>query len=122
MIQTIKNFFYKRKNKQKTAPVNSITFSLDDTDLPEITIAINNIDMISAELFGELLFNINSGKMQQSILDILLSLSKESQDNNLIIQKVLLTWSIYNKYEQKDIQDGPIIKPTSFTKNLINEE
>jgi hypothetical protein len=115
MINFIKNLFNRNQElPENTIPNNSLLFSINPSGEPFIKIRIEDAEDFSAINFGKLLCLINDGKMQQSMLDVLLDISKQNNISHKFIQKVLLTWRDENTKEYSKLDLNPIIKPTDF--------
>jgi hypothetical protein len=114
MINFLKKYFFTTKNNEEESPYNSVLFSIDNTGQPFIKIRIQNTDHIDGDHFGKLLCSINDGKMQQSMIDVLLDISKQGDTTNKFVQKTLLSWRDQNTKEYFKIDLDPIIKPTDF--------
>ncbi|NBU33487.1 hypothetical protein EBZ38_16470 [bacterium] len=100
---SIKDFFtniFKVEQTSVPAPKklikdsNSITFSLDGFHRPSISIEINNTDHTSGEKFAHMLYNIINGNYEQSILDLLVSMSKEQPELLPAIEHLLISWGL----------------------------
>jgi len=118
MINFIKRLFnWNQTSTENILPNNSLLFSINLSGEPFIKIRIEDTENFSAINFGKLLCLINDGKMQQSMLDVLLDISKQNDISQKFVQKVLLTWRDENNKEYSKLELNPIIKPTDF--NII---
>jgi len=115
MINFVKKLFSRNQQLPENIPLNnSLLFSINTSGEPLIKIRIEDANEFSAINFGKLLCLINDGKMQQSMLDVLLDISKQNDISHKFVQKVLLTWREENTKEYSKLDLNPIIKPTDF--------
>jgi hypothetical protein len=113
-IRKILAFFIKPK-KAKQKDFNSILFSLDKNHFTSIFVEINNLSDSAATGLGQLLYMINNGQAEKSILDVLLKIAKQDEESKNFVRKTLESCS-----EEYLTQDnlykklGPIVRPTDF--------
>lgn len=118
----LKSFFQKNAHK----PYNEISFLFDENKIPHIKIYIEKYEEADAKEFGTLLFSLNRGYLMTSILEILISLSKEDGKVNTFVQQVVSHWvGLDNIYKNRgeDIlkdDDEPSVRPTEFLERFKN--
>ena len=120
ILQDIKSFF-KQKDKvvEPTKDENSITFSLDGFGRPWVSISLANTNSKSCEDFANMLFSINGGDYEQTILDLIVSLSKEKPSLAPALETVLISWGMLlatletapKKEVTKNTGNRPFIRP-----------
>jgi hypothetical protein len=120
---TIKNYiqkiFNKKKEQENNSPINQIVFSLDQSHQSFVKIRIENLETVAADSLGHLLFLINSGGMNKSVLEVLTDLAGQDVSANQFIQKALEFWK---HYEENNLSndykfDEPVIRPSHFNQN-----
>lgn len=123
ILQNIKEFF-KHKEKpvdsnEKIKDENSITFSVDGFGRPWVSIVLANTDDKSCEDFANMLFAINSGDYEQTILDLIVSLSKDKPSLAPALEAILISWGMRlvapemdeKKKPAKNTGNRPFIRP-----------
>lgn len=121
---------FKTKESKEVANADSehnyIKFLIDkETKEPYIKMSIKNLSEEDAQLYGELLFDINAGLYQSSIIDILVDFSKEDEKIHKFVMKTIVDWhhlsSAKNEMvSNKDIKPWlkkPQISPLDFNKH-----
>jgi hypothetical protein len=126
MIKYLKNLFLKEKKKKDKDTDDSII---------DVIISLNKRQEINVSLFiddknkdidtdisdysekcAEFLYIINSGKLKKQMSDILLNQIKK-EDNQLLINNIMIFWSIIEKEKKKQKTKNTFICPTEvFTR------
>lgn len=128
ILNTIKQFLKKEEiaTEHTQDQFNYITFLVDkETKEPYIKINIQDLSNEDAKVYGEMLFDINSGLYQSSILDILVDFAKQDDKINKFIMDTIMSWhslcSIKQEPDDTNIQKPwlkkPQISPIEFNKN-----
>lgn len=130
ILDNIKNIFKKpepfKEQSDKDLGYNYITFLVDkETKEPYIKMNIQHLTEDESKAYGEMLFDINAGLYQASILDILVDFSKQDDDINTFVKNTILHWhalsSIKNELVsgvvEKPWLKRPQISPIEFNKN-----
>jgi hypothetical protein len=128
MINSLIKFFTKVKKEPipEQPPFvetdNILAFIIDKKGDTFVKIIINDTNEIASLKFGNMINNINYGLFQNSILDVLIKESDNSEDYKQFKENVIVYWNIadtdYNK-EASDIIEEPYISPLAFSK-VIN--
>lgn len=121
ILNYIKQKFCKQKNNENKTTDNSVIFLIDQNNEPSIKIQIAKTDLALAHKFGELLYSINQGHMEEYICRILVDLAKQDVNINQFVQEALRQWISKTNNNSIADENTPIIKPTSFYTNNINE-
>lgn len=131
MKQIIENLISLFKTKESKEVVNAdsehnyIKFLIDkETKEPYIKMSVKNLSEEDAQLYGGLLFDINAGLYQSSIIDILVDFSKEDEKIRQFVMNAIVDWhnlsSAKNEIvSNKDIKPWlkkPQISPLDFNK------
>lgn len=98
---------------------NYILFELDkDGDIPNVKLKIMDTSDASSEKFAEMLYNINKGIYNQSILDLLLDVGAQDSTINNYINSTIVWWKIFNAQSGNltTKKHHPIVKPTDFNR------
>ena len=124
MIKYIKNLLFRKKTKKNTDDsIIDIIISLNKKQEIDVSLFIDdkNKDIESditdySEKCAEFLYIINSGKLKKQISDILLNQIKK-EDNQLLINNIMVFWSIIEKEKKKQKTKDAFICPTEvFTR------
>lgn len=121
---TIENNTEKIYNREEE---NSVSFIIDKDNNPIIQINVQNFENKHVIKFAELLFMINNGQYQKSILDILTEIAVKDPDRASFLGSVIKTWSTYiDKYIDLDMnsnytKDKPCISPLAFSKIVLQQ-
>lgn len=78
--------------EQKKKDANSITFSIDGFGKQWVYIELENTDSHSCAEFAKLLFDLNEGHYENSMLNLLVSLSKQHPNLAPSIENILANW------------------------------
>jgi hypothetical protein len=115
----IQKIFNKKKQPENNSRVNQIVFSLDQSHQSFVKIRVENLETIAADSLGHLLFLINSGGMNKSVLEVLTDLGSQDVSANQFIQKTLEFWKHYeeNNLSTNYTFDEPVIRPSHFNQN-----
>lgn len=98
---------------------NSITFSMDGFGRSWVTLELNNRDAKSCEDFAKMLFDINNTNYEQTILDLIVSLSKQKPSMAPALETILISWGMMLATEPinddhkvaKNTGNRPFIRP-----------
>lgn len=126
IYQKIKSYFYS-ENQSQNLPNNYIMLSLDDhNNDPHIKVVISDLSDLSCEKYAEMIFDLNKGLYYQSIIDLLLRMSKEDKDigkyiESLIIYLGILTQKHSLSTSKFDNKNSPMIMPTEFNKYVTHK-
>lgn len=127
-IDNIKGFFNNTKPVTSTSSstlnkVNQIIFEVTENEDVKIKLNFALTSDDASESLGVLLHELTTGAMSQSILDIMLDLSKEYPGHADLVKKSILIWiteftKLQNSQNSKitiNEDDSPIIQPTEFS-------
>lgn len=129
IIDNIKTWFVKEKNndiENADSEYNYIKFLIDkETKEPYIKMSIKNLTEDDAKLYGELLFDINGGMYQSSIINILVDFSKEDEQIHKFVMNTIINWHALSsarneticQTETKPWLKNPQISPLEFNKH-----
>lgn len=124
MIKYLKSLFLKEKKKKDTDDsIIDVIISLNKRQEINVSLFIDdkNKDIDSdivdySEKCAEFLYIINSGKLKKQMSDILLNQIKK-EDNQLLINNIMIFWSIIEKEKKKQKTKNTFICPTEvFTR------
>lgn len=124
MIKYLKNLFLKEKKKKDTDDsIIDVIISLNKRQEIDVSLFIDDKnkdidnDIVDySEKCAEFLHIINSGKLKKQISDILLNQIKK-EDNQLLINNIMIFWSIIEKEKKKQKTKNTFICPTEvFTR------
>jgi hypothetical protein len=108
------------KHKKKDTPSeNSISFILDKEDNVKIKLLFELNSFLDADRMSQFLYELNSGLLSQSIIDLMLDLGKENSNYQPFIKNTIMLW--LQKITENtnsiniDNQNAPIVKPSNFT-------
>jgi hypothetical protein len=128
MINSIIKFFtqVKKEHVGEKPPIietdNILAFIIDKKGNTFVKVIINDTDEIASLRFGNMINNINYGLFQNSILDVLIKESNQSEDYKKFKENVIEYWNIadinYNK-ELSEVIEEPYVSPLAFSK-VIN--
>lgn len=113
MFKKIKNLFSNKKSTTHKT-MNIVSVILTDNNDPYIHISIEDTRPESAIQLAKTLYDLNGGLYSDAIINILLSIGKESNTSKLFITQVMMHWSEGLK-RSNDLQE-PLVKPTDFLK------
>jgi len=130
MINSIIKFFtqVKKEHVVDKPPIietdNILAFIIDKKGDTFVKIIINDTNEIASLKFGNMINNINYGLFQNSILDVLIKESDNSEDYKQFKENVIIYWNTadtnYNK-EASEVIEEPYISPLAFSK-VINSK
>jgi hypothetical protein len=115
ILKKIKSWFAKpsdttqQEAKNIKNDSNSITFSIDGFGKHWIYVELVNTDEYSCQAFAKLLFGLNEGQYQNSILNILASLSKEHPVLTPAVEKILVDWEILLSQNTENSDDSSVV-------------
>lgn len=128
-FKKISGYFSQRESKSDGEDLNNrmvISLNPKRGGEPFIKIIVGETSDDSAKQFAEMLFNVNSGLYYGSIVDLLISMSKEDDEINRFMKSAMVYWSHLiqesndSNYDRLDkikwSDDKPLIKPTEFNK------
>ena len=108
---------------------NQITISIPKNGKVKIELKVNNYSELDAETFGLMLFFMNEGYYAETIVNLLFDLTLNKEKKTIaFMEKSIDAWS--TAINNFDIQPNtniinnqdPIISPTSFYKNIRNQQ
>ena len=124
ILSKIKTLFSKNTQEiisQQSSAVdeNSITFAIDGFGRPWISIEMGDVNDKSCENFAKMLFHINNGGYEQSMLDLLVSLAKDKPELALALETTLISWGMLLATAENDpknklaksTENRPFIRP-----------
>lgn len=134
ILENIKNYWSgpqaNTEVKDTTSDVedlNYITFLIDEeSGEPYIKMSLKDLSDTAAKNYGEMLYDINAGLYNESILKILVDFSKEDEKINKFVKDVIMYWYssltlkgsyIDDKNTEKPWLKRPQISPIDFNKN-----
>lgn len=118
MINYLKKFLNNTESNNDEIPDNIMSIIIDSTGKVKIRLNIQNVSVLEAHRFAHMLYNLQSDHYQQTIIDLLISLSEQSEEYRLFSKTVVENWSqkiLAN--EQNNDSNSPIISPSNFSKN-----
>jgi hypothetical protein len=126
LYDNFKNLFHHTQTASKTGKVsgksNKITFEVTDNADVKIKLDFELTSDEASETLGAFFYELTTGSISQSILDIMIDLSKEYPNHSELVKKSILIWvahatSEQNLYKSKkhNDDDTPIIQPTQFS-------
>lgn len=105
-------------NKPKTSDDNSISFFLDKEGNIKIKLLFESNSDESAKNMAQFLYELNTGLLSQSIIDLMLELGKENINYRLFVKDTIMLWLQYISTDSSASSDNnPLIKPSEFSKN-----
>lgn len=124
MIKFIKNLFTK-KAPQYNIPIehNTLMFWIDENNQCYIKAFITNTDKQNSYAFGNMIYDINTGKYMAPVLDVLVDMSSQDNTINKSIQNIIRAWQdSCEDYIDSTLEDedNPQIRPTFFNKQSLN--
>lgn len=130
LIENFKKWLEKQDNAKEISNSDSehnyIKFLIDrNTKEPYIKMSIKNLTEEDAKLYGELLFDINAGLYQSSIINILVDFSKEDTEIHKFVISTINNWHKLSSIENEKICNAdkkpwlkkPQISPLDFNKH-----
>lgn len=126
MISWLQSKLYKGSNNNPKTPItatedetlnysNTITFGIDTTNTPWISIELNNTAPSAAEYFAKLLVQIYSGTHHKEIIELLIELSRKNPHLSDMVENILISWGSQLPAEDKKpsekIDQKPLIRP-----------
>lgn len=129
IIDNIKTWLGKEKHndiENADSEYNYIKFLIDkDTKEPYIKMSIKNLTEEDAKLYGELLFDINGGLYQSSMINILVDFSKEDEQIHKFVMNTIINWHTLSSARNETISNtetkpwlkNPQISPLDFNKH-----
>lgn len=121
IIQKIKNLLGFRATPEKVVTDNTLNFSLQDSEA-FLKIIIHHTSKADAKAFASMLCDLHAGKYVDSIINTLLSLSKEDKNIYYFVKEVFAYWNEeYQNITSKSEDEEPLVKPSYFYKSLKHE-
>lgn len=115
-MNLLSKFISKIFQPTQTKHGNNIIVNVDDEHKINLSIDMNNFSSEAAEQFGMMLFLLNEGYYMQTLMDLVIDLSKSNNEHAVFAQKILSSWSnkitLNNHASQND--EEPIVKPSFF--------
>jgi hypothetical protein len=110
--------FFRKKNKHREVIDNGITFTIHDGK-PWVSLDIAELDDQSIKDFAELLFSINTGKYQHTIVKILVSLCGDKPELLEQFEAILKYWLILDDNYQKESRNKALKEPMISPRNVF---
>ena len=108
----------KPNSKNIRSDENSITFAIDGFGRSWVSMELVNTDEKSCEMFAKTLLDINNGGYEQTILDLIVKLSKEKPSLALPLETILISWGLMLTTEKEPLEkvakntgNKPFIRP-----------
>lgn len=120
IIESIKSFFFKQKHQKKEnleskqKDSNSITFCVDGFGKQWVYVELVNTDEYSCNEFSKLLFAINEGNYENSILNLMTTLSEQHPNLAPAIENILVGWG---RLLTKTIENNELSEAKTQSKN-----
>ena len=116
-MNILSNIFRKKTTKKLTE--NSISFILDKQDNVKIKLLFELSSLTDAHNMAQFLYELNSGVMSQSVIDLMVDLGKENPTYQPFIKNTIMLWlqkiTDDTKSTNNDNDSTPIVKPSNFT-------
>jgi len=119
MKNIIKEWFTNSKTKasNKSVTDNTICFTLDEDNEVKINLMFGCNSTEAAENMGQFLYELNSGMISKSIVNLMIELGKDNPNYQIFIRDAILSW--FNKLpktttSKENNPDEPLIKPSEF--------
>ena len=97
-----------------------IKFILDENDNPYVKITIADTSPEVAKKIAGIIWDINSGKYAESIIQILIEMAGQDIEINKFVKRLFSEWSTIEYSRKSQSTSEPLIKPTDFFKALKN--
>jgi hypothetical protein len=123
MIIYLYNKYFKKNinaNPEKKS-VNSITFTIDDSDNIKVYFVFDDPSPDSTAKVGDFLYHLSNGHYINYILDILLNISKQQPEHRDYIWNIINSWSLnLSNYDSANpTNDQPIVRPSLFQQHAF---
>ena len=105
----------KSYHKEKQEKNNSITFEITENSDVKIKLNFELESEDAAYYLGIFLNQLTTGDMSQSIMDIMIDLSKDYPEYGELVKNSLLVWAAEINKKQSLNFNKPIISPTQFS-------
>lgn len=109
---------FKSKSQPVSTNENSITF-ISDGDKSWVSVDIESMDDKSLKEFAELLFYINIGKYQKTIVDILVSLCEQKPELSEKFETILKHWLVLDNNYEKGVEKKKINDPLIYPRDTF---
>lgn len=121
----IKQLFSPKKESDSTLAQTDndkaqIKFILDETNNPYVKIVIADTSPETAIKIAGIIWDINSGKYAESIIQILIEMAGQDIEINKFVKRLFSEWSTIEYSRKPQNVSEPFIKPTDFFKALKN--
>lgn len=122
MIKTIKKLFGCQTNQTKTKKIeninNTISFVVDKESNISIKLLFEDNSLEAAKDMGIFLYELNSGLLTQSIIDLMTNLGNDNKEyEQFVASSILCCLKEYSKNKENTQKDRPIISPSKFMDN-----
>ena len=111
--EKIRSLFVKESEGISGVTQNSLLISIDSDGHPKVSIYLADIDDLSCDNFAQLLFNLDSGRYQQPIIEMMLKMSDDNPEFVTVLEKILKRWGMLIANSSSKIAIKPMIRPTT---------
>lgn len=93
---------------------NSLLISIDSSGSPTISVYLTDTDEKSCHNFARLLFNLNKGYYEESIIEMMLKMSEKNPELITVLEKILINWGmLMANRDTTKVATNPMIRPTT---------
>lgn len=111
----IRSLFTKQKQSDISGITkNSILISIDSAGVPTISVYLTDIDEKSCDKFAKLLFNLNKGYYEESMIEMMVKMSEKNPELITVLEQILIRWGmLMADKDTSKIATNPMIRPTT---------
>jgi hypothetical protein len=105
---------------------NSIVFTVDKNNELILRISVQNTEKNSADKLAQVMYYLNKGMYQISLIDMLIKISKEDSSRAYFIENVINGWAKYLDTQDstdyyKNGKAKPVISPSKFSQMVMQQ-